>query len=40
MMGKDKETPYIVGYWYEMNFNEFGIGGTGFNAINESTFDD
>ena len=26
MVRWDKESPDIVGYWYEMNFNEFEMG--------------
>ena len=37
---RNKESPYVVGYWDEVRFNEFGVRGTGFYTISESTPDD
>jgi len=36
----NKESPYVVGYWDEVEFNEFRVRGTGFYTISESTLDD
>jgi len=35
----NKESPYVVGYRYEVRFNELGVGGARFYAITESTLD-
>ena len=37
---RNKESPYVVGYWDEVRFNELGMRRTGFYAISESTLDD